>query len=101
MLRPVNTATLQIGQPAVVTYTGPDGLNLRESPNPQSKVIAFLLADTQVTITNDKLVTTEHEWWGVEVSPAYILSDTVSEQDGSILDQRAKGPKPKHRKRKR
>src|SRR5262249_36516975 len=32
MLRPTNTETLQTGQPAVISYTGPDGLNLRESP---------------------------------------------------------------------
>src|SRR5215471_17722211 len=73
MLRPVNTTTLQTGQPAVVAYTGSDGLNLRESPNPQSRAIAILLAGTQVMITNDKLTTNEHEWWGVEMPPAYIL----------------------------
>ncbi len=65
MLRPINTASLEVGQPAVIAYMGPDGLNLRESPNPQSRVIAFLLADTQVMITYDKLTTNEYEWWGV------------------------------------
>jgi hypothetical protein len=78
MLRPVSTTTLQNGQPAVVAYTGSDGLNLRESPNLQSKVIAYLLANTPVMITNDKLTTNEHEWWGVEVPPAYISGDAVS-----------------------
>jgi hypothetical protein len=101
MLRPINTATLQTGQPAIVTYTGPDGLNLRESPNPQSKVIAYLLADTRVMITADKLTTAEHEWWGAEVPAAYILSDKVSEQEESVSEQKGKDPKPKHRKRKR
>lgn len=79
MLRPVSTTTLQVGQPAVVTYNGSDGLNLRESPNVQSRVIAYLLAETQVTISNDKLTTSEHEWWGVELPSAYILSKAVSE----------------------
>ncbi len=88
MLRPVHTTTLQTGQPAVVAYTGSDGLNLRESPNPQSRVIAFLLAGTQVMITNDKLTTNEHEWWGVEMPPAYILSDAISIQEPTILEQK-------------
>jgi TIR domain len=80
MLRPTNTATLQAGQPAVVSYTGADGLNLRESPNPQSSVIAILCAQTQVMVINDKLTTKDYEWWGVEVPPAYILTDSVSMQ---------------------
>jgi len=88
MLRPVNTTTLQTGQPAVVAYTGSDGLNLRESPNPQSRAIAVLLAGTQVMITNDKLTTNEHEWWGVEMPPAYILSDAISIQEPTILEQK-------------
>lgn len=79
MLRPLNTTTLQVGQPAVVTYNGSDGLNLRESPNQQSRVIAYLLAQTQVMISNDKLTTSEHEWWGVELPQAYILSNAVPE----------------------
>ncbi|MFL6540366.1 MAG: TIR domain-containing protein [Chthoniobacterales bacterium] len=78
MLRPTTTTTLQIGQPAVIAYTGSDGLNLRESPNLQSRVIAYLLVNTAVTITNDKLVTNEHEWWGVEIPPSYIRGEVAS-----------------------
>lgn len=102
MLRPVSTPTLQVGQNAVISYTGPDGLNLRESPNPQSKVIAYLLNGTQITITNDKLATSEYEWWGAKIPAAYMVEDAATQQlTISIDDERGKGGKAKHRRRKR
>lgn len=78
-LRPAGggATNLQVGQPAVVSYTGPDGLNLRESPTPQSRVIAYLLGGTNVMITNDKLATADYEWWGAELPEAYMLDRNV------------------------
>ncbi|HEY5892662.1 MAG TPA: TIR domain-containing protein [Chthoniobacterales bacterium] len=79
MLRPLTTTTLLSGHPAVVTYAGVDGLNLRKSPTVQGdNIIACLLAETRVEVTGDSVVTNEYEWWPVRVSSAWISTEGIS-----------------------